>query len=1128
MAQTEIARAFVDLDGKQAGDMLKLLKRQAKEYREELTKAIKAGDFKAVKKIEKDIKANAKATNTLKKATYEVNIEMNKLNGMSFKQLKKAQKDILNQIKSMKRGTKEEIKLYNEKLAIYKKVSNEVEKQQKGFKTYSKNVRSFGQNLKNTLKGLIPILGIGALITGAVKLGKELFNLSKTMESENRRAAIVFGDSLGYVEGEAKKLSKAMGVTNHEFVAAAASTADLLIPLDFTRDKAADMSVQLQSLAGALDEWTGGTIGAAEVSNILTKAMLGENEQLKRLGIAIRKDSEEFRDLVKLKLEDTNVTKAQAEAMATLELIYKKSADAQTAFNTEGNKLLRWQKGVSRWWRQLKEDVVGYFDVKTSDKLIKERIEVNKLVIQLTDANTKAGERHEILLKLKKINPKIVEGLDAENIEVEKLTGNLKNYNKELIDRIALEKVNIKLQENKERLLKIAEKIERAEGDAAQTLLKFNEEIALDTKKTFEEKMQLTKKYLEDNFLLETIYTDQKTGIIHKQYTAEGYAASQLGSTLLYLNSLREEEIELGDIENEILKERTKLMQILASSVVAPEEPPPTPTISLTTKQIADYYDAVKLEVIKGEKEVRELTEDELKKLAKAREKAAEELKKQLEAEEKYRQDTINAAKSLIEQEEILYQERLKKAGLFGKKKEDMTKQELEALEVLEKNHIKNIDDIEDKAISDDIKKQQELFDQITIQRKTDFNNQLAELGDNEEAKKQLKEEFEQKELERHQLFLKKLTDQLKSSIESGEWDGINIEDAMLSDEQKESLIAKLAAVELALAEIRAKASGGSGEDETEQEAFDIFGMSSEDWIMFLENLADGKLKVDQIQFAVNALMDVWQSFHDIRTNNEQKELQQFESNSREKEKLLAKQLKDGIIDQEKYNDEIALLDDSLEKKQIEIANKRAKREKEMALIGAITNTALAVVKALGTQPVWVGIALAAIIAALGGIQIAKIASTPVPQYALGNYLDVIGLTDKKKYRAKKEEGTGLYDQPTLIPGLGLVAEKQPEIVFSGPDTQKILNAPGLIDAINYTLRAPQFAAGQTQTIEKHTTETITQPLLSDDMVDAMNRFSDTMEILQNEGIKGKWVWSEFEEMRDNNEEIEESVNMRD
>ena len=284
------------------------------------------------------------------------------------------------------------------------------------------------------------------------------------MEADGRRASIVFGESLSYVEKEADKLSKKMGVTSKEFIAMSAATADLLIPLDFTREQSAQMSVELQKLTGALDEWTGGSIGAAEVSNILTKAMLGENEQLKQLGIAIRKDSEEYRELVKIKMQAPGVTKAQAEAMATLELIMKKSADAQTAYNMEGNKLLRNQKAIGRAWREAKENIVEYFKASPAEKLKQEGEMVNKLTTELYNQAIPQERRLEIYNQLKTIAPDIVKSLDDEMKATLATRDALIEYNKQLINKIILARKDRDIEKERKDAAKATEKRIEAEN----------------------------------------------------------------------------------------------------------------------------------------------------------------------------------------------------------------------------------------------------------------------------------------------------------------------------------------------------------------------------------------------------------------------------------------------------------------------------------------------------------------------------------------------------------------------------------------------------------------------------------------------------------------------------------------
>lgn len=355
--------------------------------------------------------------------------------------------------------------------AEYVQKGKEIRQLKKILDEHNQSLKTSG-GMWGKVKGLLPIASVGALAAKVVMLSKDLVNLSKRMEADGRRASIVFGESLSYVEKEADKLSKKMGVTSKEFIAMSAATADLLIPLDFTREQSAQMSVELQKLTGALDEWTGGSIGAAEVSNILTKAMLGENEQLKQLGIAIRKDSEEYRELVKIKMQAPGVTKAQAEAMATLELIMKKSADAQTAYNMEGNKLLRNQKAIGRAWREAKENIVEYFKASPAEKLKQEGEMVNKLTTELYNQAIPQERRLEIYNQLKTIAPDIVKSLDDEMKATLATRDALIEYNKQLINKIILARKDRDIEKERKDAAKATEKRIEAENQVLLVMQK--------------------------------------------------------------------------------------------------------------------------------------------------------------------------------------------------------------------------------------------------------------------------------------------------------------------------------------------------------------------------------------------------------------------------------------------------------------------------------------------------------------------------------------------------------------------------------------------------------------------------------------------------------------------------------
>ena len=354
MAINQQATTTLTLNNEQAKRELDELQKRMKNLIELKKKAEAEGDIQGYKKVSTELNKAQKEANAYQRQLESVKAVLADMSGATLKQLQNALRSVNSQLMNTRRGTDE----YKSMQQAQKQLQAEIDKTTGKMRLQQNPL----QQLTSIGKGLLPALGITAIISGVVSLGKKLFNLSSQIQGETIRSVTVFGNQLGYVEQQAEKVASKMGVTNREFVNMAANTADLLIPLDFTREQAAKMSTEVQSLAGALDEWTAGKIGVTEVSNILTKAMLGENEQLKQLGIAIRKDSDEYRELVKQKLETSEVTRAQAEAMVTLELLYKKSADAQAAYMAEGNKLLRFKKSMGLGFKQVGESIATFFN----------------------------------------------------------------------------------------------------------------------------------------------------------------------------------------------------------------------------------------------------------------------------------------------------------------------------------------------------------------------------------------------------------------------------------------------------------------------------------------------------------------------------------------------------------------------------------------------------------------------------------------------------------------------------------------------------------------------------------------------------------------------------------------------
>jgi hypothetical protein len=167
------------------------------------------------------------------------------------------------------------------------------------------------------------------------------------LELLDQKAKTVFGNYAKQVEQVGLTTARSIGLSEKQFLAAATAAGDLLVPMQFTRQESGRMSVEMLKLSGALARWTGGQKSTTEVSEILTKALLGEREQLKTLGISIQEADVQTRLAEKGQAKLTGTALQQAKALATVELITEKSTDAQAAFAAGGDALVDVEDRIS-------------------------------------------------------------------------------------------------------------------------------------------------------------------------------------------------------------------------------------------------------------------------------------------------------------------------------------------------------------------------------------------------------------------------------------------------------------------------------------------------------------------------------------------------------------------------------------------------------------------------------------------------------------------------------------------------------------------------------------------------------------------------------------------------------------
>ena len=394
---------------------------------------------------------------------------------------------------------------------------------------------------------------------------------------------------------------------------------------------------------------------------------------------------------------------------------------------------------------------------------------------------------------------------------------------------------------------------------------------------------------------------------------------------------------------------------------------------------------------------------------------------------ESIREEIVKRNQTALESENARYQEQLKGAGLFGKAREKMTRDDLHILYLLEKEHEANLGKIDADAIANEVGRYEESFKRQLNNLKTHHNQELQQFRGTKEEREALIKDQIRKEEDLVKYNLMRLQTLIELTLDKGSWEGVTADD-VLSDEEYNSLKAKLEEIGLSLSELGMSKGTPDTPDIKKLDVggnTDILGFSADDWDGFFSNLDQTDAGLQKFTMAIGAISNAWKMHNDYVSQAEQRQLEQFQQNTEAKRKALESQMnrelaraKKSANEQEaireKYNKRIGKLDADLDKKKAQFDHNEARRSKETALMDAIVNTAAAVTSVIA-NPIF-----AAIVGALGAIQIGKIATTPLPSIPGrqdGGYL-VSRAQDRKMFRARyNPEQRGYVDRPTVLVG---------------------------------------------------------------------------------------------------------------
>lgn len=199
----------------------------------------------------------------------------------------------------------------------------------------SENVDKFTEKVKeadDASSDLAQTL-LGLFSTAAVvQFGKESIRVFSDLEETTAKFYEVFKGVESAADQAAQTLIDRFGASELSAKSMLSQTGDLLVGFGFARDEAlklAEQVAQLGSDVASFSNYAGGAEGATQA---ITKAMLGETEQAKMLGIAIKTDSEEYKQIYNRIKETQGVTETQAKALTALQIAFQQKGDAMGDF----------------------------------------------------------------------------------------------------------------------------------------------------------------------------------------------------------------------------------------------------------------------------------------------------------------------------------------------------------------------------------------------------------------------------------------------------------------------------------------------------------------------------------------------------------------------------------------------------------------------------------------------------------------------------------------------------------------------------------------------------------------------------------------------------------------------------
>lgn len=272
-------------------------------------------------------------------------------------------------------------------------------------------------------------------------------------------------------------------------------------------------------------------------------------------------------------------------------------------------------KGAVDWITDLLNKISGSFKNETISYIEEEQIKVYQLVSEYTNLSTTLEVRKDILQKLKQISPKIVDGIEAETTNYEKLTENVIAYTEAVTNRLAQEKMKEEEGKVSNDLFKSKAEFTKLKGEFQTLLIKINKEIAFDPALSENEKAEKAKEFLEKQ--IDTLDT---FGNKLRGNQAEMKNLTDLWADAAKFDRLQKDIQETGKVIDQLTEKQTTFLNQIAdlSNAITPAivEAPAKVEESLNLKilKVRDLYDLMEKAKAENQDELVQMIDIEIKK----------------------------------------------------------------------------------------------------------------------------------------------------------------------------------------------------------------------------------------------------------------------------------------------------------------------------------------------------------------------------------------------------------------------------------------------------------------------------------------------------------------------------------